>query len=297
VNTTVQQFKRPIVVPSAIQQIADGVWIIPDSDHTPLVPNIGIVVGSRATLVIDTGFGSENARAVLELTRRLAKGRSVFLTHTHCHPEHGFGSNVVANEVTVVYNDAQWAELKEKGPVLLRMFKDSMPALAGMLEGVEFLHPNALYTGSLRIDLGGRNVEFRELGGGHSRGDQAIMVHGSKPVPFTGDLVEEGYFGILGDHESHVLPWIHRLDRLENLRPDIVVPGHGLYGGPELIVNFRRYFEFTQNRVAELRAAGELTELQIIDRVTAELLDLHPDWQNRRWAKTAVSDLTWPARP
>jgi glyoxylase-like metal-dependent hydrolase (beta-lactamase superfamily II) len=296
VNTIAQQFKKPIVVPSAIQQIADGVWIIPDSDHTPLVPNIGIVVGSRATLVIDTGFGSENARAVLELTRRLSK-ELVFLTHTHCHPEHGFGSNVVANEVTVVYNDAQWAELKEKGPVLLRMFKDSMPEVAGMLEGVEFLHPNALYTGSLRIDLGGRIVEFREIGGGHSRGDQVIMVHGLKPVLFTGDLVEEGYFGILGDHESHVVPWIDRLNRLEKLCPNVVVPGHGLHGGPERIVNFRSYFEVTRNRVAELRAAGELTELQIVDSVTAELLNLHPDWQNRRWAKTAVSDLTWPARP
>jgi hypothetical protein len=26
------------------------------------------------------------------------------------------------------------------------------------------------------------------------------------------------------------------------------------------------------------------------------LLDVHPDWANRNWARNAVSDLTWPAR-
>lgn len=257
-------FKAPVVNTSAIREVADGVWVIPDSDHTPLVPNVGIITGSRATLVIDTGLGADNARAVLEQARRLSDRRRIFLTHTHCHPEHGFGANVLAGEVTIVYNDAQWNELEEKGSVLLRLFRDGMPVLAPMLEGVEFVRPDVGYTGSLNLDLGdGRIVEFREFGGAHSRGDQAILVRSSKSVLFTGDLVEEGYFGILGDHESHVVPWIDRLHRLEQLGPELVVPGHGRMGGPELIVEYREYFERARSRVAELRKAGALSETEI----------------------------------
>jgi len=296
-STGTHQLKAPIIASSAIKEIAEGVWVIPDSDHTLLVPNIGIIVGPKATLIIDTGFGTDNARAALEQARRFGNGRSIFLTHTHCHPEHGFGANVIAQDVTIVYNDEQWNELQEKGPVLLRMFRERMPALAPMLGGVEFVRPDIRYTGSLTLDLGeGRMVEFREFGGAHSRGDQAILVRGSKSVLFTGDLVEERYFGILGDHESHVIPWIDRLNRLEQLNPELVVPGHGHMSGPELIVTYRAYFELARRRVVELRLAGKLSEEQIVEQVGAELVDLHPDWENRIWAKKAVSDLIWPSR-
>ena len=296
-STATQQLKAPIVAPNGITEIAGGVWVIPDADHTLLVPNIGIIVGARATLVIDTGFGADNARAVMQEARRLSAGRPVYLTHTHCHPEHGFGANVVAGEVTIVYNEAQWNELQEKGPVLLRMFRNQIPALAPMLDGVEFVRPHIRYTGLLALDLGdGQTVEFREFGGAHSRGDQGILVRGSKSVLFTGDLIEERYFGILGDSESHVLPWIDRLNRFEQLQPEIVVPGHGRMGGPELIANYRAYFELARRRVGELRGAGDLKEAEIIERVTAELLDLHPDWDNRNWARKTVADLAWPSR-
>ena len=286
----------PLIAPSSIVEIADGVSVIPDSNHVAMVPNVGIIVGARSTLVVDTGFGPANARVVLEEARRIGGKRPIFLTHTHCHPEHGFGANVIAGDVTVVYNEAQWDELREKGAALLQLFRTRMPALAPMLDGVEFVRPDILYAGSVKLDLGGRVVELREVGGAHSRGDQAIVVRGSKRVLFTGDLVEERYFGILGDHESHVVPWIDRLHTLEQLGADVVVPGHGLVGGRELIVGFRAYLELAKRRVSALREAGDLSEDAIIERVGDELLALHPDWGNRVWAKKAVEDLSWPAR-
>jgi glyoxylase-like metal-dependent hydrolase (beta-lactamase superfamily II) len=291
------QPKAPIVATSAITEITDGVWVIPDSDHTPMVPNVGIVVGSWATLVIDTGFGPDNARTVLEQARRLADGRPIFLTHTHCHPEHGYGANVIAGEVTVLYNDAQWDEVQQKGTILLQMFRKQMPALAPLLDGVEFVPPHLRYTGSLNLDLGGGlTVEFREFGGAHSLGDQGILVRGSASVLFTGDLVEEGTFGVLGDSDSHTVPWIDRLQRFEQLNPGLVVPGHGLVGGLERIADYRAYLELASRRVSELRSAGDLSEAEIVDRVSAEVLEVHPNWRNQIWARKAVEDLSWPAR-
>jgi glyoxylase-like metal-dependent hydrolase (beta-lactamase superfamily II) len=291
------QPRAPIVAASAIKQIADGVWVIPDSDHTPMVPNIGIVVGQWATLVIDTGFGPDNARAVVGQARSLSGERPIFVTHTHCHPEHGYGANAVADEVTILYNDAQWNEVQDKGPTLLQMFRKQMPALAPMLDGVEFVRPHLLYTGSLNLDLGGGlTAEFREFGGAHSLGDQGILVRGSASVLFTGDLVEEGTFGVLGDSDSHTVPWIDRVTRLEQLNPDIVVPGHGNIGGPERLADYRAYLELARRRVNELRAAGELSEAEIADQVSAEVVGLHPDWKSQIWARKAVEDLTWPAR-
>jgi len=288
--------RRPIVQTDKIREVADGLWIIPDTDYTPFVPNVGIVVGTRAALIVDTGFGPDNARAVLRQARQLAGKRPIYLTHTHCHPEHGFGANAIADEVTTVSNAVQWLELQEKGAAILRMFLNMLPPLASMLDGVAFLPPNIQYNGSLLLDLGGVLVELREVGGGHSRGDQRVLVHASKSVLFVGDLIEERHFGGIADNESSVVEWIDRLSEFEALRPDVVVPGHGLIGDSGLIVTYREHFELAVRRVRVLREVGQLREDQIVEQITAELVQKYPDWLGPEWARRVVENLTWPSR-
>ena len=49
----------PHIDPTAIKEIASGVYVITDR-RVPLVPNIGIILGSGAALVVDTGMGPVN---------------------------------------------------------------------------------------------------------------------------------------------------------------------------------------------------------------------------------------------
>ena len=51
-------------------------------------PNIAIVTGDRATLVVDTGMGPRNGAVIVREVQKLAKGRKLYLTTTHLHPEH-----------------------------------------------------------------------------------------------------------------------------------------------------------------------------------------------------------------
>jgi glyoxylase-like metal-dependent hydrolase (beta-lactamase superfamily II) len=297
VSAEVTQFRPPIVNVAAMGEVADSVWVIPDADYIPMVPNIGIVVGARATLVIDTGLGTENARNVLDEARRLSGGNPLLLTLTHFHPEHGYGANVFEDHATIVYNEAQWLELQDKGEDYSQLFREGAPDVVPLLEGVEFIAPHVRYTGSLSLDLGGIVVELHEHGGGHSRGDQIVLVQGSAPVLFAGDLVEDRYFGVIPDDDSHVVPWIARLEELERYRAPIVVPGHGLTSGPELIAAYLEIFELAERRMTELRREGGHFEEEMVELVAGELLDLHPDWENREWARVAAADLRWPARP
>jgi glyoxylase-like metal-dependent hydrolase (beta-lactamase superfamily II) len=74
---------------------------LPESDVIPLEehilicpdwPNIAIVVGSRATLVVDTGLGPRNGATIARVAAKLAPGnQKLFLTTTHFHPEHAGG--------------------------------------------------------------------------------------------------------------------------------------------------------------------------------------------------------------
>src|SRR5262245_34924142 len=49
----------PLVRENATVKLSDHVYEIPDF-NVGLVPNVGIVVGQRATLVVDTGLGTRN---------------------------------------------------------------------------------------------------------------------------------------------------------------------------------------------------------------------------------------------
>jgi glyoxylase-like metal-dependent hydrolase (beta-lactamase superfamily II) len=149
--------------------------VIPDG-RAPLVPNVGIVLGERNALVVDTAMGPRNGMTVRELAEGLAGGRPLLLTITHFHPEHGFGAQAFLPDATIVYNRDQLDEFREKGQPYLEMFRTFGPGVSDQLEGVELVHPRVVYEGEADLDLGGRAVHLRTWGLAHTRGDQVVFL-------------------------------------------------------------------------------------------------------------------------
>lgn len=112
----------PIVDARFPAEIAPGVFMLPDG-RIPLVPNIGIVVGTETALVVDCGLGIESAENVLALARELAPGRRLVLTVTHAHPEHGFGAQVFGPDAEIFYNADQRDYFARSGAKLLEGFR------------------------------------------------------------------------------------------------------------------------------------------------------------------------------
>ena len=54
----------PLIKENATVKVSSHVWAIPDG-NVGLVPNVGIIVGTRATMVVDTGLGPRNGQTVL----------------------------------------------------------------------------------------------------------------------------------------------------------------------------------------------------------------------------------------
>src|SRR5581483_10584636 len=90
----------PPLVSGAPEEIARGVYVIPDA-RVPLVPNVGLVLGSERALVVDTGMGPTSGRHVRAAAEAVAGARDLVLTITHFHPEHGFGASAFADTTIV----------------------------------------------------------------------------------------------------------------------------------------------------------------------------------------------------
>lgn len=270
-------------------EMAPGVFILPDK-RIPLVPNIGIIVGTQAALVVDCGLGIDSAENVLRLTRELAPGRRIILTVTHAHPEHGFGAQVFRNDAHIYYNAAQRDYLMRSGNGMLDGFRASVlpPAHRHLLDGIELTPPHETYDGSeAAVDLGGREVRLRTWGTAHSPGDQIVFLPQER-ILFAGDLLEERMFPIvpffppmIGADDIDVAKWEVALNGILRLQPRLIVPGHGNLGGTEIPEAVLGYFKAFRDILAQ--TGQQNRDLRPLIRAR------YPTWENPEFIPPALA--------
>jgi glyoxylase-like metal-dependent hydrolase (beta-lactamase superfamily II) len=286
-------YPDPVVDPGAATDIARDLVVLADRG-VQLVPNIGVVGGTEAVLVVDTGLGPANADRVARFALEYARGRRLYLTTTHFHPEHAFGAQSFAGVATWIVNRGQAAELAVKGPGYLEMFRTLGEPVARGLEGVALVEPDVVHDGEHELDLGGRTVSLRQTARAHTRGDQVVLVPDAG-VLFAGDLVEAGQFSIFPwfpPHDTDVsgLGWIEVMRSLSVLQPATVVPGHGAVGDAGRLADVQDYLEWLRDATwARRDSAADLDT--IVAEVTAEAVALHPDWAGREWIAPGVGCL------
>ncbi len=284
---------EPTVETSQAREIARDLVVIPNRG-VELVPNIGVIGGDHSVLVVETGLGPRNAERVLAFAAEHAKGRKLYLTTTHFHPEHAFGAQAFAGEATYLVNGAQAADLASKGPAYLEMFRGLGAPIARQLEGVELVTPDVVYDDTHDLDLGGRTVRLRATGRAHSKGDQVVTVPDAG-VLFTGDLVEAGQFAIFPwfppyDVDVSGLRWIDVIGRLIATEPRVVVPGHGDISGPQLLADVRDYLELLRDETWTRRDSA-MPPATIAAEVEALMIERHPQWTGKDWIEKGVGCL------
>ena len=284
---------EPAVEPGQAREIARDLVVIPNLG-VDLVPNIGIIGGSHSVLVVDTGLGPRNADKVLAFAAEHARGRRLYLTTTHFHPEHAFGAQVFADEATYLVNSAQAADLVHKGPGYLEMFRGLGAPVARALDGVTLATPDVVYDDTYELDLGGRVVRLEATGRAHSKGDQVVTVPDAD-VLFTGDLAETGQFAIFPwfpPHDTDVsgLAWIEVMAALAAEAPRLVVPGHGAVGGTEVLEGVLAYLRELRDETWTRRDSA-MDQAAIVEEVRAVLVERHPEWAGREWIETGVACL------
>src|SRR5688572_30249430 len=77
----------PLIRENATEKISEHVHVILDN-NVGMVPNIGIIVGTRGTFVVDTGMGARNAQTVMREVAKISKTPEIYVASTHIHPEH-----------------------------------------------------------------------------------------------------------------------------------------------------------------------------------------------------------------
>ena len=263
----------PIVKTAELRRVSDHVEIIPD-DSVPLVPNVGFVVGDKAVLVIDTGLGPRNGAAVSEVAQRLAGGtRAIYLAPTHFHPEHDLGAQAFPASTKLIRSEDQQKDIGEFGLQLANVFAARGPVFADLLKGADYRKPDITFAKDYDLDLGGVHAKLMALGPNHTRGDTAIWIEPDR-VLFAGDVAMKAQ-PLFASPYSSVRQWLGSLDKLEALKPVLIVPSHGPTGDASFISGYRGYLTEIRDRTAAEKRAGK-TEEQAVAAVSAAMPN-YPD--------------------
>src|SRR5579863_1309489 len=245
----------PLVQENKTIKVSEHVYVIPDG-RVNLVPNIGMIVGNRATLIVDAGMGPRNGQTVLRELAKVNRNTDLYFTTTHFHPEHMTGVQAFPANTIIIRPEAQQEEVERKQPEFIRNFSKRTPDLKALLEDVKPRPRDILFDHEAKIDLGGTTVRLLWLGPAHTRGDNFVFVE-EDGVLFTGDGVINRFFPIFPDADASGKNWLSILDQLDELHARTIVPGHGEVGDASLIGTERTYLNAVQSRTVELKAQGK----------------------------------------
>ena len=289
-------YEAPVVRGRPVE-LADGIFAIPDN-RVSLVPNVGIVLGDDAALVIDTGAGPRNGAFVLDHAKRLAGRRALYLVITQLDPGHGFGAQVFKGTATIIYSAAQQERLIRHAPAYAEVFRNMGAEVAAQLEGLELVDADFVYEDYHDLDLGGVSVRLQHWGPAHTGDDQTVLV--DRRVLFGGDLFETRMFPIL----PYVPPfdtgfdgdrWIDALDRLIAMESEIVVPGHGEVTDVDQIREVRNYLRYVREQTARARASGVPVE-EVAAEIEHHALQRWRTWESPRMIRFATQAFYETAR-
>lgn len=265
---------RPIVQENKTVKLSEHVWVIPDG-RVPQVPNVGIIVGSKATLIVDPGMGLVSGEAVAREVAKVSTNAEVYIVNTHFHPEHTTG-DAAFPKAKILRAAAQQQDVDEMGSKWVVAFASRSAEMAGILKGATFRKPDRTFDKEMTLDLGGVSVRMVRLGPGHTRGDTVIHVP-SDNVVFSGDLAMRNIFPAFATPQSSAITWLTSLDEIDKLKTRHVVPAHGDLTDGSVTEAYRGFLKTLQTRVGELKREGKAaqdTAIQLRD----EFKDRYPAW-------------------
>ena len=204
------------------QEVGDRVFRF---RYNSLDLNVGAVLGEGEVLVVDTRSSGAEAAELLDDLRGLTRLPCRQVVNTHWHYDHCYGNATL--RPAAIWGHRRCIERLRRGDEERRReLLADQPEIAEELAAVVLDPPDRpVDDAGTALEVGGRRVELRWCGRGHTDHDLVVVVPDAGVV-FAGDLVEEGAPPSYGT-DAFPLEWPATLDRLLDLAPPAVVPGHG----------------------------------------------------------------------
>jgi glyoxylase-like metal-dependent hydrolase (beta-lactamase superfamily II) len=285
-------------------KVTDHVFV----SHGYSISNIIYIVTATSVVVVDTGETIAAAHKSLEEFRRVCALPVSHIIYTHFHGDHILGASALYTEGTRVIAQRNLPGEYAKGQMLwphrtrvdrLQFGLDLKKNLRGASHQTHgksgFVPPNITFDSDYCFECGGFKIELY-----HSPGESTDHVTVWLPeqkVLLPGDLIYSS-FPMLNSPmkpDRPVLAWAQSLDRMKALRPDYIVPSHGLpiSGADEIetiLTNYSGAIRYVHDRtVGLLNRDFSLEEIR-------QRVRLPVQWRKLPYLEQRYGSVDWAVR-
>jgi cyclase len=246
-------------------KIADGVYsfIAPESENGLVLGNCTVIIGQESVLVFDTGQFPTLAKQMIADIQKLTPNPVRYIVNSHWHFDHVWGNGVFQEAypgVAIISTEFTRQMVESEGPKtivktpginaqqaaeLRKMITDGKspdgrpmtPERKQVIEHIANTYdrmntelaltvhtpPTIGFEKELTINLGKREVKVLWLGRANTAGDAVAWLPDARLL-LTGDAVVYPAPFAFG---SYISEWPATLQKMIDLHPSIVIPGHG----------------------------------------------------------------------
>ncbi|MFM1745518.1 MAG: hypothetical protein RLZZ630_1455 [Bacteroidota bacterium] len=269
-----------------VEVLAPGVFAVINKDAGHAICNSGIVDLGEETLVFDCFISPDAARDLKQVAEELTGNPVNYVVNSHYHNDHIRGNQVFAG-ARILATKATFDLIQTKDPEELESEKASIDKRIELFEeklknalndhqkqecsmvldyfraikesfgDYQMTLPDSIISDSICIEGSERRIVLLSKGPGHTA-DDLVMWLPKEKILFTADLVFIGIHPWLGD--GSVPNWINYLKSLHDLKPAVVVPGHGTVGTSSDIDTMIAYLNKSSEIVDDAIKKGKKAE-------------------------------------
>jgi cyclase len=257
-----------------MQQVSDHCFAVLNETNLVCDANSGLIDLGEG-MVVDTQSDLPHAQQMIKLFSDVWAAMPRYVALTHEDIDHVAGNQLFPDAEIIAHRTMpermkQAADPAESQKLthavhhlasrtVLRAAHHGVLAVAKQLDenfdfdGIELVLPTTLFDDRYVLDLDGAEVHLIYVGPAHQVGDVVVHVP-SEGVLFAGDLLfnQSTPMGWVGSYQQ----FSDALDRIIELNPETIVPGHGPVCGIEAVKNEQAYFQHVLDESRKCFEAG-----------------------------------------
>ncbi len=187
--------------------LTQSIWDYAQSDTSS---HLSFIDFDSYLLMIDTGMDIEKTIEFRKFAEKTTGKKFRYVIITHYHGDHTFGTSVF-EDCEIISTQATRDLLAQK--------------VEGDYKDKNIILPNKTFSGEYELKEGNKTIKIIETNG-HTKGSAFVYLPEEGAI-LTGDLLFADMFPFAGDPTVNPYEWIDALQKMIDLKPNIVIPGHG----------------------------------------------------------------------
>jgi glyoxylase-like metal-dependent hydrolase (beta-lactamase superfamily II) len=220
------------------------------SANQNFISNAGFVVTPKGVVVVDALGSPILAKKLIAEIARITPQKIVAVIVSHYHADHVYGLQEFKKIGATIYAQGEGRNYLSSETARQRLIASRIDFAPWINPSTQLVAADVWIDQKTQLKIGGVEFLVSRVGPAHAPEDLMVYVPSEK-VLFAGDLIFRGRIPFVGNADSK--GWLSALDAIEQLKPEVVIPGHGAYSTnpPEDVLFTRNYLKYLRESMSK----------------------------------------------